>query len=499
MLNILRSTVKSTFIYSFGTISSRLASFVLIPLYAKKLTLGEFGVLNMLDMSSQVLITLFGLGLFNAFFRWYWDKDSKGLQKSMLFTILSSTIIFSVILSFFGFLFSRQLSNLILGSPEFGYLIKLLMVSVSLETVIVINSTLLRIKDKAMLFSSLMLIRLIISLTLTVYFIIYLKMNVEGVYVAQIISALVYLMIVAFYSYGDIEFKFNTAVLKTLFKYSFPLMIVALTGMILNTTDRYVLKFLTNMDEVGKYSMGFKISNTLRVFIISSVTMAIQPVIFKMIDNPNNKRFYSKVMTYFAFGLMFFVMFFSFFGKEIVKVLSKDNMAYWDAYMVIPIISLGLFFSMLRDVALTGITISKRTTIIAKIITISMVFNILISLVLTYFFNYIGAAIAASLSQLIFFLLAYFYSQKIFYIPYEIRKVALMIAVAVIMYMGVIFIDNLSLTMRLSLKSAMILSFPFILYPFNFYEPIELERIRQFWQKWSKLSNLKGNIKGFKN
>jgi O-antigen/teichoic acid export membrane protein len=497
MLNILRSTVKSTLIYSFGTISSRLAGFILIPLYTTKLSLSEFGVLGMLDISSQVLITLFGLGLFNAFFRWYWDKESQGQQKSMFYTILSSTIIFSLIVSLLGFVFSGQLSNLILGSWEYGYLIKLLLVTVSLETIIVIYSTLFRIKDRAILFSTLMLVKLMVSLSLTVYFVVYLNMSVEGIYLAQVIAGVVYLTIASFYTSKDIEFRFNYKILKTLFKYGFPLMIVAFTGIILNTTDRYVLKFLTNMDEVGKYSLGFKISNTLRVFVISSVSLAIQPVIFKMIDAPNNKRFYSKVMTYFSFGLMFFVMFFSFFGKEIVKVLSKNNMDYWDAYMIVPIISLGLFFSMLRDVALTGINISKKTTVAAKIITISMIFNVVVCLILTYFFNYIGAAIAAALSQFIFFALSYYYSQKIFPIPYELKKIALMLAIGVVMYIGVIFIDNQSLAIRLTLKSAMIISFPFILYPFKFYEPIELERIRQFWQKWSKISNLRANIKKY--
>jgi O-antigen/teichoic acid export membrane protein len=497
MLTILRSTVKNTFIYSLGTLSSRLAGFVLIPLYTKKLSVGEYGVLGMLDITAQVLITLFGLGLFNAFFRWYWDKDSQGKQKSMFFTILSTTLLFSALISIIGFFFSGQLSYLILDSKNYGNLIKLLLVSVTLEAIVVIYSTLFRIKDKAFLFSSLMLVKLVVSLSLTVYFIVYLNKSVEGIYQAQIIGAFVYLVIASFYTAKDIDFKFNPQILKTLFKYSFPLMIVALTGIILSTTDRYVLKFLTNMDEVGKYSLGFKISNTLRVFIIASVSLALQPVIFKMIDQPNNKRFYSKIMTYYSFGLMFFVMFFSFFGKEIVKVLSVNNISYWDAYTIIPIISAGLFFSMLRDVALTGINISKKTVIIAKIIAVCMVLNIAISLVLTYYFQSIGAAVAATLSQILFFGLVYYNSQKIYPIPYEIRKVMLMLAIAFIMYFGVYYIDNLSLAYRLTLKSALIISFPFILYLFNFYEPIEKERIKQFWQKWSKISNLKGNIKKF--
>lgn len=499
MLNTLRSTAKNTIIYSFGTFASRLVGFILIPLYTEKLTVGEYGMLGMLDISWQILVSIVGLGLFNAYFRWYWSDEAKGKTKSLLFTILATVICVALTLGFFGFIFAPQLSGLILESSKYAYLIQLLFVAVLLEAIIVVYSVVFRIKDKAVLFSVLMLVKLLVSLSLNVYLIVYQGKSVEAIYIAQIIGSIVYLVVGSYYIRKDIEFRFNLPLLKTILSYSLPLTVVALAGIVLNTTDRYVLKILSGLDEVGKYSLGFKISNTIRVFLITSVNLALQPVIFKMIDKPNSKRFYSKIMTYFSFGLILFVMFFSFFGKEIVKVLSKSSVTYWDAYKVIPIISLGLFFSMLRDVSLTGINISKKTSLTARIIITSMLVNIVLCFFLTHFFSFIGAAIAASASQFLFFVLVYRTSQRIYPIPYEIKKVTLLVALALAMYVGVLFIDRYGLLTRFIVKSALIISFPFILYPLKFYEDIEIERIKQFFAKWSKLSKLKENIRSIGN
>jgi len=68
MLKTLRSTLKNTAIYSFGTLASKLVGFFLLPLYTTKLSVSEYGVLGVLEISGQFLIAFFGLGLYNAFY-----------------------------------------------------------------------------------------------------------------------------------------------------------------------------------------------------------------------------------------------------------------------------------------------------------------------------------------------------------------------------------------------------------------------------------------------
>ena len=61
-----------------------------------------------------------------------------------------------------------------------------------------------------------------------------------------------------------------------------------------------------------------------------------------------------------------------------------------------------------------------------------------------------------------------------------------------------LLINPLDLLPRLVIKTVCLISFPFILYLLKFYEPIELQSIRGFINKWSKIKNLKDNLNSLK-
>ena len=61
-----------------------------------------------------------------------------------------------------------------------------------------------------------------------------------------------------------------------------------------------------------------------------------------------------------------------------------------------------------------------------------------------------------------------------------------------------LLINGMDLIPRMFIKAACLISFPFILYLFNFYEPVELQAIKGFINKWSKIRNLKSNLGSLK-
>ena len=141
MLNTLKSTLKNTFIYSIGTFSSRLISLILIPLYTSHFTVEQYGMLGIMEISSQMLVALLGFGLFNAYFRWYWDPKYAKRQKSLLFTILVF-LFFQLILFFILILtFRREFSLLLFESAEYTYLVQLTLLVSGFEAVSVLVST----------------------------------------------------------------------------------------------------------------------------------------------------------------------------------------------------------------------------------------------------------------------------------------------------------------------------------------------------------------------
>jgi O-antigen/teichoic acid export membrane protein len=494
MLENLKTALRSTFVYSIGNLSSKLLGLILIPVYTDKLTVSEYGILGMLEITAQVFTAVFGMSLFNAFFRWYWDKEYQGKQKSMYFTILVSVLILSLFLNIFFWPLHGSFSNLLLGSADYAYLIMLILLISLLDAPALVTNTLVRLQEKPAFYTILQIAKILITLVFTVYFIAYKGKKVEGIYEAQLIGNAVYYLVVSRFILKNIEFRFERVMLKDMLRFSYPLLFTSLAGIILTISDRYVLRFISDLSYVGIYSLGFKIANTLRVFIITSVNLAIQPMIYKMIDQPDNKRFYSKIMTYFSYGLMICALGLSLFGRELIKFLSKTNPDYWEAFAIVPVISLAVFFGMLRDVSLTGINISKKTGVNARSIIFVAVMNIGLNILLIPSFGYMGAAVATLISQMVYFLFIYYFAQKYYPIKYEITKVIKIIGSGILIYSISLLTNDMSLFARLLIKSLLIISFPFILYPLKFYEPIELNRLYGFWLKWRNPSNWRNNI-----
>lgn len=188
-------------------------------------------------------------------------------------------------------------------------------------------------------------------------------------------------------------------------------------------------------------------------------------------------------MTYTVFVLTFLSLFFSAFGKEVVKVLSH-NTTYWLSFQVIPILCFGIIFSNMRDNLMNSLNIVKRTKTVAYILIISSISNVLLNAFLIPHFDYIGAAFASLLTQIITFFLMYYFAQKYYPIPFETKKLFYMLLLYCIISLGTFVLNDANLAIRISVKSLLILSFPLILYFLGFYEPIEIDRLKGFWNKW---------------
>jgi len=493
MLATIRSTLKNSIIYGLGNLSTKLVGFILVPLYTKHLPVADYGVLSILEISSQVLIALFGLGIYQAFFRFYWDSRFEDRKKSIFFTTIVSLTFISAMMIVFMHFFSVSLSRILLDNSDYAFIFRLMVISAGIDIIIQSPNTLIRLQEKPVLFTTANIFKLAVSLGLTVIFIVVYHQKLEGIYKAQIIGQIIYLLVLSKFMVKNITPFFEKLILKEMLIFALPLALSSIAAIVLNISDRYFLKFFGGLDSVGIYSLGYKMSNTINVFIISSVNLAVSPIIFKMMDSPGHHRFYSKIMTYYAFGIMFFILGMSFFGKEIIKVLVK-NRDYWDSYKVIPFLSFSAAFIVMKDTAMTGLLKMKKSRMIAGIIISVSVLNILFDVFLIRLFKTYGAAISALLTQISFFILVFIFSQKTYRIPYEVSKLFKIILLGGVLIIISQFLNDLPLLLRLISKSSLIILFPVILYYFRFYETIELERLNSGWIKWRNPMRWKENM-----
>ena len=499
MLNTVRSSLKNGLVYGLGNIAVKVIGFLLIPLYTDPqfFSIDDFGIMGLLDISGLVLTAFLASSLPQSLTRWYWDKDHLNNQKAVFFMTLAAQVIISISFCLLLFPFANHFSMLIFGEPDWSRAINLVILAASLQSINNIINTLMRLQSRSLLYTFVNFSKLIIVLSLTIFMIVGKKMGIEGIYLAQVTGNLLFLIFLLGYTIKNCRISFDKTIIKSMFIFGIPLILANISGAALNVIDRYSLNSLALLKYVALYTLAFKISSVLKLVIVDSIKMAIAPLMIQKIDASDNKRFYSKVLLYSSYILMIGIIVISLFSYELIKVITKSNQ-YWEAYIIIPILCLSVFFVNLKDITVYGLFITKRTRIIGVIVTVATILNLLLNFALIPLWGIIGAAISTLLAQLFYWYITYFFSQKKYFIPYENKKIFLVLIIGTIISCSSFFINDLPLIMRLLIKTFCVISFPFILYFFKFYEPIELQSIRGFVVKWSKIKNFKHNLNSLK-
>lgn len=496
MLKNVKTVTKGSLVYGFGNMSVKLVGLVLIPIYTneKFLSVSDFAVVGIIDITSQLLVSLLGLALSQALTRWYYEKDYAGKQKSMFYSVFVFLILVTGLSLLVFSSFSKSISQLLFDSERFSLALSLMMGSSVMQIWIALLQTLMKIQQKPVLFTITNIIKLLLTLLLTIVFVVYMGTGIEGIYKAQIYGSLLFFLLTAKYLYDNIEFKLDFRMIKEMLRFSFPLILASTSGILISILDKYILNYLATREEVGIYVFAYRMANSLKIFVIASVQMAVSPLLFQLMHDPGSNRFYSKYMTYFAFIVMICVIGLSAFSFEIVHLFAQNEI-YYIAWSIIPILSFALFFGMLKDTASTGLQIAKETGIISIITISTTVLNVGLNYISIPKFSYYGSALSFLISQILFFILVYFFAQKKYPIPYELKNILLIVVVGTMLCLLTFVMNDLNLVLRLIIKAFLVLSFPFLLYPFGFYEKIEITRLREAWLKWRNPMKWKQNLR----
>ena len=509
MLNSIKVSLKDTLIYGLGNIAVKIVGLLLIPLFSnpKFFTIEEFGVLGILEISALVLTASMASALPQSLTRWFWDKEHRENQKGIFFMSFATQLAVSLLFCLLLVPLSKTFSIMIFSKPDWSRVITYVIIGSGIQALNNINNTLMRLQARSVLYTTTNLFKLTFVLTLSLYFIISKKMGLEGYYLAQAIGNALLVIALSGYTFKNSRIFFSKDIFRAMNTYGFPLFLANISAVALNVVDRYSLNSsafhkssLSSLDvlkSVALYTLAFKIVSVLKLAIVDSMKLALGPMMLKRIGSPDIKRFYSKVLLYSSYVLMFAVIGVSLFSFELIKIITKSRQ-FWDAVTIIPVLAMSVVFVNMKDLTVYGLHVVKKTRIIGIIVVFSTILSVCLNFLLIPLWDITGAAVATLLAQFVFWLITYYYSQKAFFVPYELKKIFVLILTGAILSFSCLVLNTMELFPRLLLKTLFLVSFPFILYLFRFYEPIELQSIRGFVIKWSAIKNIRANINSLK-
>jgi O-antigen/teichoic acid export membrane protein len=471
-----RRIIAHSSIYMLGILLSKAVTFIMIPIYTTYLVPSDYGIIELLMMTIDIVAFFIGIGLSNSILRFYYDFDNDTDRHRVISTGLIAGVAISA--SGFGLLMLADsfAARLVLGSTEYAHFFSILFFGMMFSAGIEIPLVFLRAQQKSLMFVAINLARLIMQLGLNIYFVIVLRKGVEGVLYAAVISSILISLYLMGRTLIETGIHFSMRILSQLLRFGYPLILDNIGAFVITYSDRYFLKEDTNLNEVGLYALGYKFGMMVMLLIISPFQQYWSAEMFATARREGAQKIFRDIFTYanllaicFCFALCVYI-------REIIQVMTQE--AYWPAYRLVPLICLAYIFAGMFNFASAGIMIAKKTKLMALTTVVAMIISLTLNFTLVPRWGGFGAATAVIGAYFVRFFLTNYFSQKLFPIPYEWRRLITVLLLAAALVAAAMSLAPASLAMSLALKTGILVTLPLILYVAGWFNPREKELIR---------------------
>ena len=430
-----KDLAKNTAIVSIGKICTQLITFLLLPVYTAVLSNEEYGVVDLLNTLTSLLLPIVTLQIEQGIFRYLIDcRENNEKQIKLITTIIRFMIIQSIACIVIFLCVSPFIHN------EYKYF---LMANLLMG---IFSSLLLQIcrglGDNAT-YAIGSFITGAFTVVLNVIFIVAFRWGAYGMLGATAISnfiCAVYIFLKRkIYKYIKPK-QFDKKILKEIIKYSVPLIPNMISWWIVSASDRTIISAVIGIAQNGIYSAANKFSGVFTtLYSVFNLTWTESASI--NINSEDRDEFFSKILD-------FVIRFFGCLCLGTIAVMPfvfniLINEKFAEAYYQIPILILGSVFNILVSFVGSIYVAKKLTKEIAKTSIISAVINIFVNIVLIKSIGLYAASISTVIAYALMFIYRWIDVKK--YVKFNVNKI-LMFALT-IMYGITIFTYYLKNTM----------------------------------------------------
>lgn len=445
----LQSLAKDTAIYGLSSIIGRFLNYLLVPLYTAKMSVesGNYGIVTNIYAWVAILLVFLTFGFETTFFR-FASKENADVKKVFSMSMQVIGLLCGIFL-LLVFLFLPSIAETLGYSmhPEF---IGIMAVVVSLDALQAIPFGLLRLQKRPIKFASLKLLNIFANISLNLIFFLLLPwMFSNGIeWVSKIYNPeeqtlyvfLINLICTSFITLFFIpelklfHFTFDGGLLKNMLKYSWPLLLLGIAGILNLNADKIIYTYLVpgkqGIVDLSIYGASVKVA-AIMAMLMQAFRYAYEPFVFGNSKEKDSKVLYAKAMKYFIVIAMIAFLVVMFY-MDILRYII--NPGYWQGLKVVPIIMaaeifMGIYFNLsfwykLNDETYWGAIFSFIGCFILFAVNILFVPK----------YGYMACAWASLSGYFTAMILSYFVGQKRNAINYDLKAILKYTALFAVVY-----------------------------------------------------------------
>ena len=404
MLDKIKQLTKDTAVYGISTMVGRFLNFLLVPLYTNLFLPKEYGIQSQIYVFISILNIILLFGMDTAYMKYAVDVKNSDEDKNNFSTPYLTVMIVSFFICLLVIIFQNPIFSILEIPQEYNYLIFYTSLILFLDSLTIIPFVKLRIERKAKKFALFKFLGIILNITLNFILIVKLKMGVEAIFISNLVSSALTLILLSPSIFKSFKFIIDLPILRKLLKFGLPFLPAGLSSIMIQGIDRPILTQLTDLHTSGIYSANYKLGIFMMLFV-SMFQYAWQPFFFQNAQEKNIKQVFSKILTYFVIAGSLILIFLSLFIDDIVKfhILGRTIIgpAFWSGLIIVPIILFGYLFNGIYYILSAGMFIEEKSSYIPFVTGIGAAINVGVNFLLIPVWGIIGAALATLVSYLV--------------------------------------------------------------------------------------------------
>ena len=439
---------KETAIYGVSSIVGKFLNWMLVPLYTYVLQQqSDYGIVTNLYAWTALLLVILTYGMETGFFR-FANKEGENAQtvySTSLIALFTTSLLFAVACV----VCQVPIANA-LGYPAHSEFIALLGIVVAMDAFASIPFAYLRYKKRPLQFAALKLLFVFLNIVLNLFFLVLCPRiqdwgiisawynadyGVGYVFVANILATGIQTLCLlpavgeGFRSSGVQEFRrsgvFSRGLLKQMLRYSLPLLVLGVCGIMNQTLDRILFPFFYDgadaQAQLGIYGACFKVAMVMMMFT-QAFRYAYEPFVFAKHKDRESVEAYADAMKYYII-FSYMILLGMIFYLDLLKFIIAPS--YWEGLKIVPIvlwtyIFQGVYFNLSFWYKLTD-----KTQWGAYFSLIGVVITFGLQAVFVPRIGYVASAASSTVCYLVIMLLSYFIGRKHLEIPYDLRRIGI--------------------------------------------------------------------------
>ncbi len=447
----IKSLAKDTAIYGVSSIVGRFLNWCLVPLYTIKFPADEYGVVTYIYAVVALALIVLTYGMETGFFRFAnherYSNPDEVYSTSLVSLGVSSTLFFALVL-----LFLNPVADALNCAGHASYIF-MMALAVAVDAYTSIPFAYLRYKKRPVRFAMLKLVNIGLNIGLNLFFILLCPwlwevmpdtiawfyrpdFGIGYIFLANLISSAAMLLLLL-PDILSVPLSFNGRLLREMLKYSYPLLILGIAGIMNQTIGTILYPHLVAdhaeaMYGLGIYGANYKIAIVMVMFI-QAFRFAYEPFIFAQNKERGGDKLkaYSDAMKYFVIFALFIFLGVMYY-LDILKYFISPK--YFAGLKVVPILMLAeLFFGVFFNLSL-WYKLTDKTIWGMWFSLLGLAVTLLLNILLVPRIGYMGCAWAAFACYGVMMVTSYFIGRGKYPIDYDVPRLLFYFVIAGALY-----------------------------------------------------------------